>query len=50
MLKVALRPRIVFAGERRPTAADIDALHHRSHDDCFLANSVRSEIVVEAPV
>mgnify|MGYP000447462596 CR=1 len=49
MLKVVLRPRIVFSGERRPNAQQLDALHHRSHEDCFIANSVRSEVVVEAP-
>lgn len=49
MLKVALRPRISFAGEKRPNVADIDALHHRSHEDCFLANSVKTDVVVEDP-
>jgi organic hydroperoxide reductase OsmC/OhrA len=49
MLKVALRPRISFGGDKHPSAADIDALHHRSHEDCFLANSVKTEVVVEDP-
>jgi organic hydroperoxide reductase OsmC/OhrA len=48
MLKVVLRPRIVFSGDMRPTAGELEALHHRSHEDCFLANSVRTEVVVEA--
>ena len=48
MLKVVLRPRIVFSGEKIPAAADIEALHHRSHKDCFIANSVKTEVVVEA--
>ena len=50
MLKVALRPRIRFSGEKIPAAADIDALHHRSHEDCFIANSVKTEVVVEDPL
>lgn len=46
MLKVELRPRIAWGGERRPSAQDIAALHERSHHDCFLANSVRCEVLV----
>ena len=49
MLKVALRPRIGFSGAKLPTASDIEALHHRSHEDCFIANSVKTEVVVEQP-
>ncbi|MEC4721146.1 OsmC family protein [Noviherbaspirillum sp. CPCC 100848] len=48
--RVALRPRIAFGGERQPTAEELDDLHHRAHEDCFIANSVKTEIVVEAPV
>ena len=47
--RVALRPRIDFGGERQPTAEELDELHHRAHEDCFIANSVKTEIVVEAP-
>jgi organic hydroperoxide reductase OsmC/OhrA len=28
-------------------AGDIDAIHHRVHDACFIANSVKSEVHVE---
>ena len=44
---VVLRPRIVYAGDKRPTAADEDRLHHASHEQCFIANSVKTEITVE---
>ena len=47
--RVMLRPRIAFAGDEPPTPAYIEALHHAAHEACFLANSVRSEIVVEDP-
>jgi organic hydroperoxide reductase OsmC/OhrA len=50
MLKVCLRPRIVFSGDRQPTPQQIEALHHRSHEDCYIANSVRTEVVVENPL
>ena len=43
--KVTLAPRIVFSGDKRPSEADIAALHHKSHEECFIANSVKTEIV-----
>jgi organic hydroperoxide reductase OsmC/OhrA len=44
--KVTLRPQIVFGGDV-PDAAAIDALHHKAHEACFVANSVTAEIVIE---
>jgi organic hydroperoxide reductase OsmC/OhrA len=43
--KVTLTPRIVFSGDKRPSETDIAALHHKSHEECFIANSVKTEIV-----
>ena len=45
--RVTLRPRIEWAGQKRPTAEDLDALHHASHEHCFIANSVACEVRVE---
>ena len=45
---VTLRPAIAFSGERLPTAEEIEALHHKSHEACFIANSVRSEVRIES--
>ena len=45
---VVLRPRIVFGGERTPDAKEIAALHESAHERCFIANSVRSTIRIEA--
>jgi organic hydroperoxide reductase OsmC/OhrA len=47
MLKVTLRPRVTWAGEKRPTAEDLDAMHHQSHLDCYIANSVKCDVAVE---
>lgn len=47
MTRVALRPAIVFGGEKKPGPADIDDLHHKAHEACFIANSVTTELVVE---
>jgi organic hydroperoxide reductase OsmC/OhrA len=44
--KVTLDPRIAFSGDKRPAPEEIAELHHRSHEECFIANSVRSEVVV----
>ncbi|MEZ9473769.1 OsmC family protein [Vibrio splendidus] len=45
--KVTLRPDIVFSGSKIPTAKQLDKLHHLAHKNCFIANSVKTEIVVE---
>jgi organic hydroperoxide reductase OsmC/OhrA len=43
--KVTLNPAITFSGDKRPSEAEIAALHHKSHEECFIANSVRTEVV-----
>jgi organic hydroperoxide reductase OsmC/OhrA len=47
MTKVTLRPYIKFSGEKCPTIQQLDKMHHQSHEQCFLANSVKTEIVTE---
>jgi organic hydroperoxide reductase OsmC/OhrA len=49
MARVVLRPDIAFSGTRVPTDAEIGVMHDAAHHECFLANSVRTEIVVERP-
>ncbi len=44
---VTLRPEIAWSGQRVPDAGEIDALHHRAHAACYIANSVRAEIRIE---
>jgi len=44
---VTLRPRIDFGAGTRPTPAEVEQLHHRAHEQCFIANSVKTEITVE---
>jgi organic hydroperoxide reductase OsmC/OhrA len=48
MLSVTLRPNVRFCGERVPARADIMQLHERAHEECFIANSVLTEVVVES--
>jgi organic hydroperoxide reductase OsmC/OhrA len=44
MLEVALHPVVTFAASACPTPEAFDALHHRAHDECYLAASVLSEV------
>jgi organic hydroperoxide reductase OsmC/OhrA len=44
--KVTLDPTIEFSGEKRPTPEQIADMHHLAHQECFIANSVLTEIVV----
>ena len=44
---VVFRSRIVYTGDKRPTDADEDRLHHSAHEHCFIANSVKTEITVD---
>jgi organic hydroperoxide reductase OsmC/OhrA len=46
--RVVLRPRVRFAGDRAPDGARLSRIHEMSHEQCFIANSVRTEITVEA--
>ena len=46
MTQVVLRPEVRFAPPM-PGEARVLALHHKAHDACFIANSVRTEVLVE---
>ena len=46
MTQVVLRPKVRFASPQ-PAEARVLALHHKAHDACFIANSVRTEVLVE---
>jgi organic hydroperoxide reductase OsmC/OhrA len=41
---VTLSPRIVYGADKRPTAEDVAHLHHSAHEQCFIANSVKTEV------
>jgi organic hydroperoxide reductase OsmC/OhrA len=48
MTRVLLRPRVSFvAGTGAADADALTALHHRAHEKCFIANSVKTEVVCE---
>lgn len=45
--RVALRPRVIFAAGTSPNAAALAEIHHLSHGECFIANSVKTVVSVE---
>ncbi len=46
MSEITLRPRIVWADANPPGAETIAQLHEQAHEQCFIANSVRTRIVI----
>jgi organic hydroperoxide reductase OsmC/OhrA len=46
MTVVTLRPKAVFSG-RQPTSQELHELHHRSHEECFIASSVKTDVRCE---
>jgi organic hydroperoxide reductase OsmC/OhrA len=47
MTVVTLRPEVHFSGERLPTQEQIRQMHHEAHEQCFIANSVKTEVRCE---
>ncbi|MGB5102790.1 MAG: OsmC family protein [Steroidobacteraceae bacterium] len=44
---VTLRPQVVFSGGHVPTREQVERLHHLAHEECYIANSVRTEVRCE---
>ena len=44
--RVELHPKITWSGEKKPSAEELDKMHHGAHDQCFIANSVKTEVTV----
>jgi organic hydroperoxide reductase OsmC/OhrA len=45
---VTLHPRIAYSGTTLPTPADEEHLHHLAHEQCFIANSIKTEVTVRS--
>jgi len=45
--RVTLRPRAVFAAGTLIDEQALNDIHHRAHEDCFIANSVKTDVTVE---
>lgn len=46
--RVVLRPKVAFSGDRQPSGEDLERMHHKAHENCFIANSVRTQVDVES--
>ena len=44
---VTLQPEVRFSGDKLPSTEEIEAMHHAAHDECFIANSVKTEVRCE---
>jgi organic hydroperoxide reductase OsmC/OhrA len=45
--KVILKPKVIFAKGLTVDKTTIAQIHHQSHEKCFLANSIKSEIIIK---
>jgi organic hydroperoxide reductase OsmC/OhrA len=45
--RVTLKPRVRFAAGTAIDAAALAEIHHKSHEECFIANSVKTDVTVE---
>jgi len=43
---ITLNPKIAYGGQKFPSAADEQRLHHLSHEQCFIANSIKTAVTV----
>ncbi len=46
--RAVLRPKVVWGGDKTPSAEEIDRIHEKAHQACFIANSIRTEVTVES--
>ena len=47
MTVVTLRPEVAFSGDHRPEREEVERMHEQAHAECFIANSVKSELRCE---
>jgi organic hydroperoxide reductase OsmC/OhrA len=43
---ITLNPAITWSGEKLPTEADIAHMHKRSHDECYIAHSIKATVTI----
>jgi organic hydroperoxide reductase OsmC/OhrA len=48
MSKVILRPKIIFGGNKSPSADELQKMHEAAHENCYIANSVATEVIIES--
>ncbi len=48
--RVTLRPKVIWHEGVNVTKEELDRLHRHSHEECFIANSVKTDVNVEAQI
>ena len=43
---VTLQPDVQWSGDRLPTQEQVTRMHERAHEECFIANSVRTKVKI----
>lgn len=43
---VTLNPRVAYSGAKQPTPREEERLHHLAHEQCFIANSIKTQVTV----
>jgi organic hydroperoxide reductase OsmC/OhrA len=46
MSAITLHAKITYGGVRQPTPAELEALHHQAHEQCYIAASIKTRVVV----
>ena len=44
---VTLKPKAIFSGDKQPSREMLEKMHHQAHELCFIANSVKTEVLTE---
>jgi organic hydroperoxide reductase OsmC/OhrA len=44
--RIELRPKLAWSGDRKPSAKDLEQMHHAAHENCFIANSIKTHVTV----
>lgn len=44
---ITLNPKIAYGGPKRPTTEEEERLHHLAHQQCFIANSIKTRVTVK---
>lgn len=50
VVKATLMPTVWFAGEKKPTEEEFTKLHERAHVGCFIANSIKTKVEIQAKI
>ena len=43
---INLKPQITYVGSKQPTSIEIAQLHHQAHEQCYIANWIKTEVKV----